>query len=154
MAPVKKFQTSTKYCPWLTKETRELIKQRNEAQKAMSENKTDDNIKKYRNLRNKVTGNLKKSKVLWQKQKLENSSNDSGKLWKNVLGWLNWISSASPTKLYHEGQIVISPAKLAEIMNNFFVNKIDKIRQNIPATSQDPLKTLKTLRRKNIPVLL
>ena len=61
MAPVKKFQTSTKFCPWLTKETRELIKQRNEAQKAMSENKTDENIKKYRNLRNKVTGNIKKS---------------------------------------------------------------------------------------------
>ena len=84
---------------------------------------------------------------MWQKQKLENSSNDSGKLWKHVLGWLNWISSASPTKLYHEGQIVTSPAKLAEIMNNFFVNKIDKIRQNIPATSEDPLKTLKNIKK-------
>ena len=80
MAPIKKFQTTTKYCPWLNKEIRQLIKQRNEAQKAMSENKTAENIEKYKNLRNRVTSYLKKSKVLWQKQKLESSSNDSGKL--------------------------------------------------------------------------
>ena len=89
MAPVKKFQTTRKYCPWLTKEIRDLIKQRNEAQKEMSENKTAENIEKYKNLRNKVTTNLKKGKVLWQNQKLENSTNDSDKLWKNILGWLN-----------------------------------------------------------------
>ena len=142
MAPVKKFQTTRKYCPWLTKEIKDLIKQRNEAQKEMSENKTAENIEKYKNLRNKVTTNLKKGKVLWQKQKLENSSNESGKLWKNILGWLNWVSSASPNKLHHEGKIVTSPAKFAEIMNNFFVSKIEKIRQNIPAPIEEPLKTL------------
>ena len=59
------------------------------------------------------------------------------------MGWLNWVSSASPNKLHHEGKIVTSPAKLAEIMNNFFVSKIEKIRQNIPAPIEDPLKTLK-----------
>ena len=36
-----------------------------------------------------------------------------------------------------------SPAKLAEILNKFFVNKIEKIRQNIPTSMEDPLKTLK-----------
>ena len=75
---------------------------------------------------------MKKSNVFWPKQTLETSSNDSGKLYILILSWSNWISSASLTKIYHEGQIVTYPAKLAEIINNFFVNKIDKIRQNIP----------------------
>ena len=71
--------------------------------------------------------------------------NDPGKLWKNVLGWLNWCSSASPTKLYNAGQIVTSPAKLADIMNNFFVNKISTIRQGLPTPTDNPLKTLQNM---------
>ena len=81
----------------------------------------------------------------WQKKKLERCSNNSGKLWKNILGWLNWCSSGSPTRLYHAGQIVTSPARLAEIMNNFFVNKISTICQGLPPPTDDPLSTLKNI---------
>ena len=119
MAPVKTFQTTSKYCPWMTEETKEFIKQRNKAQKILSENKNDENAKHFKKLRNKVTKNLRNDKIWWQKNKLESSNNDSGKLWKNILGWLNWCSSGSPSKLYYAGQIVTSPAKLAEILNNF-----------------------------------
>ena len=59
MAPVKTFQTTTKYCPWLTEETKKLIKQRNDAQKVLSEKKNDENLVNYKNLRNKVTKNKK-----------------------------------------------------------------------------------------------
>ena len=85
---------------------------------------------------------MKNDKLLWKEQKLENCNNDSGKLWKNILGWLNWCSSGSPTKLYHAGQIVASPARLADIMNNFFVNKISTIRKGLPDPTDDPLRTL------------
>ena len=104
--------------------------------------KTDYNYNNFKVLRNKVTKNLREDKLNWQKKKLENCNNDSGKLWKNILGWLNWCSSGSPTKLYHAGQIVTSPARLAEIMNNFFVNKIATICQGLPNPTDDPLKTL------------
>ena len=57
-------------------------------------------------------------------------------------GKTSWCSSASPTKLYHAGQIVTSPARLATIMNTFFVNKISRIRQDLPPATDDPLKTL------------
>ena len=119
MAPVKTFQTNSKYCPWLSEGTKLLIQMRNRAQDHVSENKTEENINKFKRLRNKVTNSLKNDKIKWQKQKLEKCNNDSGKLWKNILGWLNWCSSGSPTKLYHEGHIVTAPTKLAEIMNNF-----------------------------------
>ena len=120
-----------------------MIKERNTAQAKVSENKTDENVERFKVLRNKVTKILRSDKLNWQKNKLESCNNDSGKLWKNILGWLNWCSSASPTKLYHAGQIVTSPARLAEIMNNFFVNKIATIRQGLPNPTDDPLKTLK-----------
>ena len=62
-----------------------------------------------------------------------------------MLGWLNWCSSASPTKLYHGGQIITSPAWLAEIMNNFFVDKVTTIRQGLPIPTDNPLKTLQNM---------
>ena len=145
MAPIKTFQTSSKYCPWLTKETKELIKERNRAQEVLSRNKSEENLKSFKIIRNRVTNSIKNDKTKWQKMKLENCNNDSGKLWKNILGWLNWCSSGSPTKLYHAGQIVTSPAKLAEVMNNFFVSKVKTICQKLPTPTDDPLKTLKHL---------
>ena len=92
----------------------------------------------------KVTRSLRNDKYKWQKNKLETCNNDSGKLWKNIRGWLNWSSSGSPTKLYHAGQIVTSPSKLANIMNQFFIGKIENIRMELPTPTGDPLSTLKT----------
>ena len=82
MAPVKTFQTSTKYCPWLTQETKLLIKERNKAQKLLSENKNQSNLKNFKNLRNEVTRRLRSDKITWQKQKLESCGKDSRGLWK------------------------------------------------------------------------
>ena len=149
VAPVKTFQTSSKYCPWLTQETKVLIKEINKVQENLSKNKNHENFKKFRKLRNGVTKALRNDKLAWQRQKLETCSMDSGKLWKNVLGWLNWTSSGSPSKLYHEGQVVTSPARLANIMNNFFTGKVDKIRKNLPPASDDPLRTLKHVMKDN-----
>ena len=118
---------------------------RNKAQKTASENKTGENFDKYKTLRNRVTNSLKHDKNKWQKQKLDNCNNDPGKLWKNILGWLGWCSSGSPSRLYHAGQIVTSPAKLAVIMNNFFVDKIAKIRGELPRQTGDPLDTLQNI---------
>jgi hypothetical protein len=86
-----------------------------------------------------------KRQIKWQRKKLEICNNDPGKLWKNILGWLNWCSSGSPTKLYHAGQIVTSPARLADIMNNFFVNKIATIQGGLPHPTDDPLRTFQNM---------
>ena len=59
MAPVKTFQTNTKYCPWLSENTKVLIQERNKAQEIASENKTDENLSRFKKLRNRVTNNLK-----------------------------------------------------------------------------------------------
>jgi hypothetical protein len=147
MAPIKTFQTTSKFCPWLTEEAKVMIKERNTSQEHFSENKNDLNFEKFKTLRNKVTKKLRNDKLQWQKQKLNSCNNDPGKLWKNILGWLNWCSSGSPSKLYHAGQIVTSPAKLANIMNNFFVDKITAIQHGLPPPTDDPLSTLQNLMR-------
>ena len=90
-----------------------------------------------------MTKKLKSEKINWQKKKLEDCSNESGKLWANIKGWLNWASSSSPSKLFHEGRIETSPINIASIMNHFYINKVQNIRENLPEARNDPLEELK-----------
>ena len=145
MAPIKVFQSRSKYCPWLSEQTKYLLKLRNEAQQLYSREKTDYNYEKFKKLRNRATNQLRKDKIGWQKKKLQECSGNSSLMWKNVLGWLNWSSTGSPSRLFHGGRLFTSPKALAEIMNNFFIEKICLIRQKLPAPNEDPLKMLKHL---------
>ena len=85
MAPGKTFQTNIKYCPWLGDVPKVLIQERNKAQEIASENKTDENLSRFKKLRNRVTNNLKQDKIKWKKGKLANCKGDSSKLWNNIL---------------------------------------------------------------------
>ena len=145
-APVRRFQTRKKYSPWLSTETKQLLKERNQAQMWAASTKNPDDWSAYKKLRNKATKQLKIEKSSWQKNKLELCSNDSGKLWSNVKGWLNWSSVSSPTKLFNEGSIETSPRRLATIMNNFYINKVNQIRENLPYSNIDPLQQLRQMR--------
>ena len=78
-APIKVFQTCTRFAPWLSKETKEIMKERDRAQVWASSSKKVEDWATYRSLRNRVTKLLKTEKKDWQKKKLEECSNDSGK---------------------------------------------------------------------------
>ena len=88
---------------------------------------------------------LKEEKVEWQRQKLAHCKGDPKKIWGNVLGWLNWNSSSSPTKLYCGQKVETSPKKNAEIMNRYYVKKVQTIRQDLPPPSMDPLRPLRRM---------
>jgi hypothetical protein len=119
------------------------MKERDRAQMwaASSENRED--WATYRALRNNVTKRLKTEKKNCQKRKLEDCNNDSGKLWANVKGWLNWATSSAPAKLFHDGRIETSPINIATIMNNLYINKVQDIRANLPEANTDPLQELR-----------
>ena len=142
MAPVKKIQVRVRFTTWLSDETKKLMKERDYAQlRASQSNKTDD-IHEFKNLRNRVTNRLKKEKKNWKQGKLQECGNNSGQIWKNVLGWLNWKSSGAPTQIFHNGRLENKPARIATCINEYFVSKVDTIIRNLPQSQADPLKTL------------
>ena len=59
------------------------------------------------------------------------------------MGWLNWSTTSSPTKLSQNGRLVTSPSEMAELQNQYYVDKVRTIRENMPAQQQDPLATLR-----------
>ena len=124
MAPVRKFQVRTKYAAWLSDDTKHNIKERDRAQDEAVLSGSQEDWSTYKQLRNDLTKRMHKEKLSWQKGKLEacEESKDSGKIWKSILGWLNWSSTSSPTKLLIDGDMVTSPKQMAEVQNQYYIN--------------------------------
>ena len=157
MSPVKTFQVRKKYAAWVSSDTKEKMKARDAAQVRAATTQLKEDWELYRRVRNDLVVVKRKEKLAWQQQKLENceESGDHGKLWKNVLGWLNWSSSIAPTKLSKDGALETSPSKMAEIQNEYYINKVRTIRQSMPPQRRHPLHTLRqSMQNRAIPFSL
>ena len=63
MAPVKTFQMRSNYAPWLSQETKQLMRERDIAQHRASSSKLNCDWNYYKNLRNQVNRLLKRKKL-------------------------------------------------------------------------------------------
>ena len=145
MAPVKKIQIRSRYAPWITPDCKDDMDKRDSTQKKAIETGAEADWSEYRRVRNKVTRRIRKEKTEWQKKKLENCEGDPARVWGNILGWLNWSSSSSPSKLYSGGRVETSPFKLANIMNMYYIQKVTDIRSALPVPNVDPLYAVQTM---------
>ena len=59
----------------------------------------------------------------------ETKEKDCGKVWKNIKSYLSWGgSTGAPSKLTNNaGQLITSPAEMAELQNKYYVEKVKKI---------------------------
>ena len=113
LSPEKLIQHSNKYAPWLTEATKDMIDQRNEAQKAAVASKNLDDWRQFKNLRNTAKSRMRVEKKLWEKQKLDNTKHNPSVLWQNIKGWLSWNNSGPPSQLFYLGRMITSPPDLA-----------------------------------------
>lgn len=70
---------------------------------------------------------------------------DTRNTWKYICGYLGWGShTGSPNQLTDPatGNLTTSPPKMASIQNNYYITKVEKIRNALPSIG-DPTKTLK-----------
>jgi hypothetical protein len=84
MAPIRTIQIRENYAPWLSLETKQIMTDRDLAQKVAAETKSEENWKIFKRLRNKVNNILKTEKRNWQRQKFKQceDENDSKQIWK------------------------------------------------------------------------
>ena len=109
---------------------------RNAAQRLPQETGFVADWDQYKYLRNSVNSALKNEKIVWQRKMLEEAPADSRSTWQNVKEWIRWKSVGPPTKLIDGGEIFSKPSKLADIMNHFLVNKVKRLRDNLPPASK------------------
>jgi hypothetical protein len=145
MAPVRRIQVRHNFAPWVTPACKERMAARDSAQKKASESRSDADWTDYRRIRNSVTRMVSKAKLQWGRIKMQSCVSDPAACWKNVRSWLGWTSTSSPTRLYSGSQVESSPAKMAAIMNSYYIQKVADIRAALPPPSVDPLATLRRM---------
>ena len=145
MAPIKVFQVRTNYAPWLSANTKALMQQRDSAQKKANETNLDDDWRAYKGLRNRINNILKTEKKTWQSEKLKEAAGDVSKTWNSVKSWLGWSTGGPPTQLFENGLLLNKPSCLARCMNEFFINKVQNLRANLPPSNMNPLELLRNL---------
>ena len=112
MAPIKSIQIRAKYAPWLSANTKELMRERNWAQQVAGESGLKSDWDKYKHLRNSVTNRLRIEKKHWHRDKLAEYSEDSRATWGHIKRWLGWSSGGPPSKLISNGVLCNKPLKI------------------------------------------
>ncbi len=127
-APLRKRSVKGSSALWLDDELRYLMLQRDNAKTTAQKSgcSLDKNI--YCKLRNKVTNLNYTKKREYFKQKICNSVHDTKKLWKTLNELMCKKSRKSPNYVECAGQLITRPYEVANYFNNFFINKVDRLR--------------------------
>ena len=123
------------------------MEQRDLAQGRAASSRSQDDWKMFKKLINQVTSRLRVEESNWQTEKLRSCTGKPGEQWQLMLGWLDWKSAGSPSQLFYNGKMLNKPSEIADSQNDFFVNKVKQIQENLPAQSADPLAKLRLLMR-------
>ena len=145
MAPVKKIQLRSNFAPWISQDCKAEMAARDAANKSAVESGLNSDWDTFWQVRNSVTRRVRKEKEAWRRGKMEGCQANSSSCWKNVMGWLGWGSSGSPTKLYSGAKVETSPQRMANIMNHYYVNKVAEIQAALPPPSEEPLARLRAV---------
>ena len=142
MAPVRTIQNRTSYVPYLTNDTKQLQAAVKDAQVKAAGSGDLEDWRLYRSMRNQKNRAVKEDQLRWQKDKLSSTANPAD-MWKAAKSMLGWGCAGPPTQLRHLGQYISSPKGIATTMNHFFLDKVKKLRENIPETDSDPIAKMK-----------
>ena len=141
-APWVKFQKRKFFIPWLTKETKQLIVERDklkEVAKNLALRDTGENVSeeqkkawnRFKILRNRVTKNKRKDEINYKSQKISEVSNTPEKVWKTAKAFMGWKSTGTPNQLEVDGKLEGKASNIAKIMNNYFIDKVVTIRNQL-----------------------
>ena len=139
-APWTRIQQRKTFCPWITEETKELMKQRDQWKQAAKNLALVSNIAcpaqihawtQYKKFRNQINNRKKSEEKTYKSNKMEEIADRPELVWKSAKSFMGWKSTGIPTQLKVDGVLVTSARKIAELMNNFFLNKVETIRAGI-----------------------
>ena len=152
-APKITFQPRIKSNPMLSPTTIRTIRERDSAKNRAKRTKDPLDVDIHRNLRNKVVGMIKKD----SKAATYLACSTSRGTWA-ALGKLtreNKARHGPPTELKFGDETVTDKQKMANALNDFFIDKVVKLREKIKDKQQpyDPILHLKRLLPPNLPVL-
>ena len=105
-------------------------------------------IQQYRSLRNKVTGQIRKETVDYNNNRIKEANSV-----KELCRLANEVVKPKKETEWNlksqDGSTVTEELEVAEKFNNFFVNKIEQLKNNINTTLNSPLQDIVPSKDKN-----
>ena len=140
-APWIIFQQRKHFSPWLTEDTKELMKQR-DLWKGRARDLALINMglvseeqtlawEEYKKFRNKVNNKKKHDERIYKKEKINETTGNPAGMWKTTKYFMNWTSPGTPSQIEVNNTLITSACLIATYMNQFFVDKVRLIRAGI-----------------------
>ena len=152
-APIKVIQNRKDYVPYISPQLEKLMAERNRLKENAAITGRLDDYNEYKKKRNEVSSLLKNSEKEHYGNKFENANVETKTVWKTAYEVLGNFRSAFPSQILHCGKLFSNPTEIATEVNNYFVNKIKKLKEEFRANDdEDPIAELKQfLSKKSIP---
>ena len=148
--PVKKIQLRQNYTPWITPEIKEaqteLKWKKIKAQRSKNKDDQEDVQRDAKFIRSL----FRKAEEDWRKIEAQKHESRPGMTYKQVKDQVGWSGGKQPRQLRdNQGKISNSPKKNANIMNNFYIQKVKTIRKNMVNTPVNEKRLDKLVEGKN-----
>ena len=122
---------------WLTNEIKKMIRKRKRSYNKFKGSKSHSDFKKYKQIRNKTTTEIRKSKQLETDKlaaKLRNNDVGPRDWWKTLKHFIKPEKSASLPPLYNDDTVFTEEIDKATLTNDFFVEqtKLDESNASLP----------------------
>ena len=157
-APWIIFQQRKFFSPWITEETKQLMKERDKLkQKAKDLALRDAEVSEeqlsaweaFKKLRNRINNRKKQEEKNYKSSKISENLDSPSKVWSTAKSFMGWKSTGTPSQLEINNNLVTKAYKIAELMNNFFIDKVLTIRNGLEQIPTNLSECIKLMRGKN-----
>ena len=137
-APVRKATVRTVNSPWLDRETKEHMIERDQAKQIALSSGIKSDWQIYCKLRNFVTKlNRRRKKEYYDNIVQEMKHDSKRRLWSTLNVLVKGHTKSSPSYLETGGEFLTKPKDIANHLNNYFINKIDKLKSTVQHNDTD-----------------
>ena len=142
--PIKrctKKESQFKLKSWISTKIKKMMRIRDSILRNLKSNRSENNLKYYRKFRNRVTAEIKASKIHCFHNYFSINSQNMKKLWQGIKSIISNNSTTTAIRSVQNtnGKRAINLIEIVNTLNKSFVNVAENISKNIPRTPMLPL---------------
>ena len=141
-APWIIFQQRKFFAPWITEETKMLMKERDLLKQRFKDLAVRDLGREvsedqraawtdFKKMRNKVNNIKNNEEQKFKSSKISEDLDSPSKLWASAKSFMGWKSSGTPNMLEVDNKLETKASRIAQLMNRFFIEKVVNIRNGM-----------------------
>ena len=139
-----KKESKFKLKPGINTKIKKKMRIRDSILRKLKRNRSENNLKLYRKFRNRVTVEIKTSKIHYLHNYFSTNSQNMKKLWQGIKSIISNNSTTTAIRGVKDtnGIMATNSTEIANTLNKSFVNVAENISKKIPRTPKSPLNYL------------